>query len=82
MYKQCKLEKTSDSGKLTRVTYIEVGSAKPNKRVMLIEDDDTESGPWVVVEAYGEPVKREILDRQRKAQKNWFSDQELSNKAK
>ena len=71
MYKQCRLVKTTNTGKLYQVSWIPSQFAKVGKVLQLKNSNtDTWDSGWIV-ESAGEAHEFDELDRQRDAQKRW-----------
>lgn len=77
IYRQCRLEKITDTGKLIDVSWIPAKYAKENKSLSIKINEEWTDG-WVV-QHVGGTMDVDELELQRKAQRDWFSAQELTD---
>lgn len=73
LYRQCRMEKPTEKGKLVHTAWIPSQFAKAGKVISLKNKDETWSGGWTVVSAGTSTKTVEDMDIQRDAQKRWES---------
>jgi len=71
LYRQCRMEKKTETGKLVHTAWIPTQFAHVGKNISIKNSDDEWVGGWQVVEASSGTRTHDDMETQRDAHKRW-----------